>query len=45
MVKIFIFCLAIALIESSMAKFRFFRLPDLLLISFILNAIAIGLIR
>jgi len=45
MVKIFIFCLAIALIESSMAKFRFFRLPDLLLISFILNAIAIGIIR
>ena len=44
MVKIFIFCLAIALIESSMAKFRFFRLPDLLLISFILNVVAIGLI-
>jgi len=44
MIKIFIFCLAIALIESSMAKFRFFRLPDLLLISFILNIVAIGLI-
>lgn len=44
MVKIFIFCLVIALIESSMAKFRFFRLPDLLLISFILNVVAIGLI-
>ena len=44
MVKIFIFCLAIALIESSMAKFRFFRLPDLLLISFIINVVAIGLI-
>ena len=44
MVKIFIFCLAIALIESGMAKFRFFRLPDLLLVSFILNVVAIGLI-
>lgn len=43
-VKIFIFCLAIAILESSMAKFRFFRLPDLLMISFILNAVAIGLI-
>lgn len=44
-VKIFIFCAVIAIIESSMAKFRFFRLPDLLIISFILNAVAIGLIR
>jgi formate hydrogenlyase subunit 4 len=35
----------IGLVESSMAKFRFFRLPDLLMVSFILNAIAIGLIR
>ncbi|MDD5773983.1 MAG: NADH-quinone oxidoreductase subunit H [bacterium] len=43
MVKIFIFCLVIALIESGMAKFRFFRLPDLLLISFILNVVALGL--
>jgi formate hydrogenlyase subunit 4 len=43
-VKIFIFCLIIAILESSMAKFRFFRLPDLLMISFILNAVAIGLI-
>lgn len=44
LVKIFIFCLIIAIIESSMAKFRFFRLPDLLLISFILNVVAIGLV-
>src|SRR3989344_3305236 len=44
MVKMGIFCLAIALLESSMAKFRFFRLPDLLLISFILNVVAIILI-
>ena len=43
-IKIFIFCTVIALIESSMAKFRFFRLPDLLLISFILNVVALGLI-
>jgi len=35
----------IGLVESSMAKFRFFRLPDLLMVSFILNAIAVGLIR
>jgi len=44
LIKVFIFCLIITVIESSMAKFRFFRLPDLLLISFILNVIAIGLI-
>jgi len=42
--KLFVFCFVITLIESSMAKFRFFRLPDLLLISFILNAVALGLI-
>lgn len=45
LLKIFIFCLAIALIESSMAKFRFFRLPDLLLIAFILNVVALFLIQ
>ncbi len=43
--KTTVFYASIALIESGMAKFRFFRLPDLLLISFILNVIAIGLIR
>lgn len=43
-VKIFIFCMVIAVLESSMAKFRFFRLPDLLIISFILNVIAIGMV-
>jgi formate hydrogenlyase subunit 4 len=42
--KIFMFCLVIALIESSMAKIRFFRLPDLLLASFILDIVALGLI-
>jgi formate hydrogenlyase subunit 4 len=44
MIKNSIFCLVIAIIESSIAKSRFFRLPDLLMISFILNIIAIGLI-
>lgn len=44
-IKIFLLSLFVAVLESSMAKFRFFRLPDLLFISFILNAIAIGLIR
>lgn len=43
-VKVFIMCLAVGLIESSIAKSRFFRLPDLLLISFILNVVAIFLI-
>src|SRR3989344_3110421 len=43
-IKVGILCLAIAIIESAIAKLRFFRLPDLLLISFILNAVAIILI-
>lgn len=43
-IKSLVFCGAIATIESTIAKFRFFRLPDLLLISFILSIIAIGLI-
>jgi formate hydrogenlyase subunit 4 len=34
----------IAILESSMAKLRFFRLPDLLFASFILSIIAIGVI-
>ncbi|MEK9130082.1 MAG: NADH-quinone oxidoreductase subunit H [Patescibacteria group bacterium] len=42
--KAFILCAIIGLIESVMAKFRFFRLPDLLITSFILSAIAISLI-
>lgn len=45
LVKIFAIALAIALIESTMAKWRFFRLPDLLITSLILSAIAIGLWR
>ena len=43
--KIIGFCVVVALIESGMAKFRFFRLPDLLIASFIFNAVAIGLIH
>lgn len=43
--KIFIFCLVIAGLESCIPKLRFFRLPDLLVISFILSAIAIVLIK
>lgn len=45
LLKIFIFCLVVSILESTTAKFRFFRLPDLLITSFILNAIAIGLIH
>jgi formate hydrogenlyase subunit 4 len=43
-VKILILCLFIAVLESTMAKFRYFRLPDLLFVSFILSIIAISLI-
>jgi formate hydrogenlyase subunit 4 len=41
--KITLFCLAIAVMESSVAKLRIFRLPDLLLTSFVLSVIALGL--
>lgn len=42
--KVLVLCAVIAVLESSIAKYRFFRLPDLLLTSFILSVIAIGLI-
>lgn len=42
--KVFLLSLFVAVLESSIAKFRFFRLPDLLFISFILSVIAISLI-
>lgn len=42
--KISAMCLIVGLIESTMAKFRFFRLPDLLITSFVLSAVAIILI-
>lgn len=41
--KVLLFASIIALLESLMAKFRFFRLPDVLFTSFILSVIAIGI--
>lgn len=43
--KLLILYAVIAILESSIAKFRFFRLPDLLIISFILNSVAITLLK
>ncbi|MHB9052376.1 MAG: respiratory chain complex I subunit 1 family protein [Thermoleophilia bacterium] len=45
LVKAGVFCAAIAVIESSIAKLRIFRLPDLLFTSFVISAIAVGLVR
>jgi len=42
--KILTLAAFVAILESSIAKFRFFRLPDLLFTSFILSVIAISLI-
>ncbi len=42
-VKVVLFAIVIGIIESSIAKMRLFRLPDLLLTSFVLAIIAIGL--
>lgn len=41
--KIILSCFGVALLESSTAKFRLFRLPDLLFTSFIISIIAIVL--
>lgn len=41
--KIIIFGTAIAVIESVMAKFRFFRLPNILFVSFTLGVIALSI--
>jgi formate hydrogenlyase subunit 4 len=43
LVKVIVFSTAIAVLESSTAKFRIFRLPDLLFTSFIVSVIAVGL--
>ncbi len=43
LLKIFVAIVAIALLESTVAKLRFFRVPDLLLTSLILGVIAIGI--
>jgi formate hydrogenlyase subunit 4 len=42
--KIAVIAVFIGILESSIAKFRFFRLPDLLFTSFVLSVIALGLI-
>lgn len=42
--KVFALAAGVALLESSIAKFRFFRLPDLLFGSFILGVIAISFV-
>ena len=42
--KILIISISIAILESAIAKFRFFRLPDLLFTSFILSVIGLILI-
>lgn len=44
LIKILILSVFVAVLESSIAKYRFFRLPDLLFTSFILSVIAISLI-
>lgn len=44
LIKTIVICVAVAILESSIAKYRFFRLPDLLLISFVLSVIALGLL-
>lgn len=43
-IKVLLLCFGVAVLESFTAKFRFFRLPDLLFTSFVISAIAIGLI-
>jgi formate hydrogenlyase subunit 4 len=42
--KVLVFCVFVAVLESSIAKFRYFRLPDLLFTSFILSLISISLV-
>lgn len=44
LLRIFVLCIFVAILESTIAKFRFFRLPDLLFTSFVLSIISIGLI-
>lgn len=45
LIKILLFVFVVAVLESTIAKYRFFRLPDLLIVSFILSAVAISLIN
>jgi len=44
-IKALVFCVGVAVIESTIAKFRFFRLPDLLLTSCVLSLVALSLVR
>lgn len=44
LVKILVISCFIAILESSIAKLRFFRLPGLLFTAFIINIVAMGLI-
>jgi len=44
LIKVGILCVAVALLESSIAKLRIFRLPDLLFTSFVISAVAVGLV-
>jgi hypothetical protein len=41
---VLVFCVFVAVLESSIAKFRYFRLPDLLFTSFIVSLISISLV-
>jgi formate hydrogenlyase subunit 4 len=44
LIKALAIAVFVAVLESSIAKYRFFRLPDLLFVSFILSVISIALI-
>lgn len=43
MIKALVFCVGIAMIESTVAKLRIFSLPDLLFTSFVISVIALSL--
>ncbi|MHB0867317.1 MAG: respiratory chain complex I subunit 1 family protein [Thermoleophilia bacterium] len=44
-IKVLAFCVGVAMLESTIAKLRIFRLPDLLLTSFVISVIALSLVR
>ena len=44
LLKVSVVYIVLAILESTIAKYRFFRLPDLLLVAFVLNVVAIGLV-
>lgn len=44
MIKVSFFCISIAALESSIAKLRLFKLPNILFTSFVLSIIALGII-